>query len=216
MANMDTVNMKRPNEREKRAYHHGDLKQALLSAARRILDREGVDAVTVRAVAREADVAHSAPANHFKDRSAMLTELALSVFEELSTEIDSALDAGSRKVEKRLRGFGRTLIQYALRHPNRYRLLWRRDSLDNNDPRLDESGGVIYERLRNVLQEGTPTKHASPNSAIIASWSMVHGYISLRLDGVLVAGKDETTGHPREDAILNVLIAGVLEPGKHV
>lgn len=212
--NMDDVNMKHPNKREKRAYHHGDLKHALLSAARRILDREGVDAVTVRAVAREADVAHSAPANHFKDRSAMLTELALGVFEELATEIDNALGAGGGNVEERLRRFGSALIRYALRHPNCYRLLWRRDSLDNNDLRLDESGGAIYERLRNVLEDGTPTKRASLDSAIIAAWSMVHGYVSLRLDGILVAGRDETTGNPREDAILDVLIAGVLESGR--
>jgi hypothetical protein len=39
---------------------------------------------------------------------------------------------------------------------------------------------------------------------------MVHGYVSLRLDGVLVAGKDETTGQAREDAILDVLLSGLL------
>ena len=211
---MDAVNMNRPTKREKRSYHHGDLKQALLSAALRILDREGVDAVTVRAVAREADVAHSAPANHFKDRSSLLTELAVGVFAELAAEIDSGLDKGGRKIEKRLRAFGGALMQYALHHPNRYRLLWRRDSLDNTDPRLDESGGAIYERLRSVLADRAPTRHASADSAIIAAWSMVHGYVSLRLDGVLIAGKDEATGRPREDAILDVLIAGILGPAK--
>lgn len=204
--------MSRSKKGGKRAYHHGDLRQALLSAARHILDREGVDAVTVRAVAREADVAHSAPANHFKDRSALLTELAINVFAELAAEIDSALDAGGRKVEKRLHAFGDALVKYALRHPNRYRLLWRRDSLDSNDPRFDECGGALYERLRSILADSAPSKHASTDSAIIAAWSLVHGYVSLRLDGVLVAGKDETTGHPREDAILDILISGLLRP----
>jgi AcrR family transcriptional regulator len=207
---MDAVNMASPRIVKNRAYHHGDLKPSLLSAARRILDREGVDAVTVRAVAREAEVAHSAPANHFRSRSALLTELAIGVFAELAREIDGALAASGRKVEKRLSAFGRAVFHYAWRHPNRYRLLWRRDSLDDDDQRLDESGRAIYERLRQVLADRPPSTHASTDSAIIAGWSMVHGYVSLRLDGILVAGKDETTGYAREEAILDVLLSGLL------
>jgi AcrR family transcriptional regulator len=207
---MDDVNMTPLKIVKNRAYHHGDLKLSLLSAARRILDREGVDAVTVRAVAREACVAHSAPANHFRGRSALLTELAIGVFAELADEIDGALAASGRKVEKRLSAFGRAVFHYAWRHPNRYRLLWRRDSLDGGDIRLDESGVAIYERLRRVLADRAPSTHASTDSAIIAGWSMVHGYVSLRLDGVLVAGKDEATGKAREDAILDVLLSGLL------
>jgi AcrR family transcriptional regulator len=207
---MDAVNMTSPKTAKNRAYHHGDLKPSLLSAARRILDREGVDAVTVRAVAREAEVAHSAPANHFRGRSALLTELAIGVFAELAREIDGALAASGRKVEKRLSAFGRAVFRYAWRHPNRYRLLWRRDSLDGDDQRLDESGRAIYQRLRQVLADRPPSTHASTDSAVIAGWSMVHGYVSLRLDGILVAGKDETTGQAREDAILDVLLSGLL------
>ena len=207
---MDTVNMGQSKTVKNRAYHHGDLKLTLLSAARQILDRDGVDAVTVRAVAREADVAHSAPANHFKDRAALLTELAVGIFIELAAEFDGALAASGRTLEERLRAFGQAMFQYALRHPNRYRLLWRRDSLDGDDRRLHESGGAIYERLRNVLADRAPSTHASNDSAIIAAWSTVHGYVSLRLDAVLVAGIDETTGRAREDAILDVLISGLL------
>jgi AcrR family transcriptional regulator len=207
---MDAVNMASPRIVKNRAYHHGDLKPSLLSAARRILDRQGVDAVTVRAIAREAEVAHSAPANHFRGRSALLTELAIGVFAELAREIDGALAASGRKVEKRLSAFGQAVFHYAWRHPNRYRLLWRRDSLDDDDQRLNESGRAIYERLRQVLADRPPSTHASTDSAIIAGWSMVHGYVSLRLDGILVAGKDETTGHAREEAILDVLLKGLL------
>jgi AcrR family transcriptional regulator len=207
---MDAVNMAPLKIVKNRPYHHGDLKPSLLSAARRILDREGVDAVTVRAVAREAEVAHSAPANHFRGRSGLLTELAVGVFAELADAIDGALAASGRKAERRLSAFGRAVFHYAWRHPNRYRLLWRRDSLDDDDQRLDESGRAIYERLRQVLADRPPSAHASTDSAIIAGWSMVHGYVSLRLDGILVAGKDETTGQAREDAILDVLLSGLL------
>ena len=193
-----------------RAYHHGDLKLSLLSAARRILDHDGVDAVTVRAVAREADVAHSAPANHFKNRAALLTELAVGIFTELGDEIEKALAASGHMLEEQLRAFGEATYDYAMRHQNRYRLLWRRDSLHGDDQRLEESGRAIYERLRNVLEDRSPSPRASNDSAIIAAWSLVHGYVCLRLDTVLIAGKDETTGEARHDAVLNVLISGLL------
>ena len=58
-----------------RAYHHGDLKAALLAAAEAILERDGIQALTLRAAARAAGVSHAAPANHFGDLTGLLSEL---------------------------------------------------------------------------------------------------------------------------------------------
>ncbi len=54
-------------------YHHGDLRRALLAAALALLDEGGVEAVTIRAVARRTGVTHAAPANHFRGREARRT-----------------------------------------------------------------------------------------------------------------------------------------------
>src|SRR5580693_1952121 len=62
---------------KKDSYHHGALREALLEAAEKIVRREGVNELTLRAVARAAGVSHAAPAHHFKDLSALLTELAI-------------------------------------------------------------------------------------------------------------------------------------------
>src|SRR5262249_36491176 len=56
-------------------YHHGDLHEALLKAAKRVAEREGIKGLTLRAVAREAGVSHAAPAHHFGDVSGLLSEL---------------------------------------------------------------------------------------------------------------------------------------------
>ena len=64
-----------PN-RELKPYHHGDLKSAVLAAAEKILETEGVDALTLRAVARMVGVSHTAPKNHFGDLEGLLSELA--------------------------------------------------------------------------------------------------------------------------------------------
>src|ERR1700755_2998314 len=57
-------------------YHHGDLHEALLKAAERVLERDGLAGLTLRAVAREAGVSHAAPTHHFGDLTGLLSELA--------------------------------------------------------------------------------------------------------------------------------------------
>ena len=59
-----------------RTYHHGDLKVALLAAARSIVEEQGADAFTLREAARRAGVSHGAPAHHFGDKTGLLTQLA--------------------------------------------------------------------------------------------------------------------------------------------
>src|SRR5260221_9656826 len=57
-------------------YHHGSLREAMLEAAERILERDGIAGLTLRAAAREAGVSHAAPKNHFGDVRGLLSELA--------------------------------------------------------------------------------------------------------------------------------------------
>src|SRR5215468_9252586 len=57
-------------------YHHGSLPEAMLAAAERILERDGIAGLTLRAAAREAGVSHAAPKNHFGDICGLLSELA--------------------------------------------------------------------------------------------------------------------------------------------
>src|SRR5262245_33569186 len=61
---------------EPRPYHHGDLRAALLAAAEEILEKEGIQALTLRAAARAVGVSHTAPQNHFGDLTGLLSELA--------------------------------------------------------------------------------------------------------------------------------------------
>ena len=74
-----------------RTFHHGNLRQALLEAALDLLDAEGTAGVTIRAAAAKAGVSHAAPANHFKDRKALLTAVAKTQFELISERINSGL-----------------------------------------------------------------------------------------------------------------------------
>src|SRR5215472_8710574 len=82
-------------------YHHGDLRQALLRCAESILKRDGLEALSLRAIARAAGVSHAAPAHHFSDLSSLLSALAAEGFDRLS---DSLIEAANKGGESRLEG----------------------------------------------------------------------------------------------------------------
>jgi len=194
---------------EKLTYHHGKLRDALLDAAFELLDQEGVDGVTIRAVARAIGVAHSAPANHFKTRKDLLTALAAETFEQLTSAIQKGLQQGSGDRRKKLKVFADTVIAFGLNHPNRYRLLWRRDCLAVDDPHLLAQMDALYEPLIDLFERGNQKEQRSAETSGIALWSMVHGYVSLRLDGNLIPLNDEVSGEPRERAIVDALFDGI-------
>src|ERR1700761_7424362 len=76
-----------------RGYHHGDLRNGLLEAARAIMEEESLSALTLRAVARKAGVSHAAPYRHFSNHEALLVELSIEGFDELREALSEAAKA---------------------------------------------------------------------------------------------------------------------------
>lgn len=199
----------RSTKSTRKSYHHGNLPQALLDASQKLLDEGGIDAVTVRAVAREAGVGHSAPANHFKDRDTLLGALAARIFEELVDEVNEALAGAPSSRRERLHAVAKVIVGYALQHPNRYRLLWRSDNFASDKSSAEAAGTVLYDVVKSILSGDAAKANASIDSQVIAAWSLIHGYVSLRLEGTLVDGRDERSGRSRATAIVDVLIEGL-------
>jgi len=191
------------------SYHHGNLRAELLRCAFEMLESDGADAITIRAVARAAGVAHSAPVNHFSNKQALLTSLASSVFQSLAEEVTNALGTGAMTYPEVVRTFASTVAQYALVHPNRYRLLWRRDLLDDHDSELRAAMDRIYGLLIEKLGQDKRVRKTSVETRAIALWSMVHGYVTMRLDGNFVEKNDEISGLPRQDAIVEAILEGL-------
>src|SRR5271166_4254243 len=123
-------------------YHHGALKDALVEASEAILLERGVAGLTLRAVARRVGVSPAAPAHHFGDVAGLLTEVAARGFEALSQALRAAeADAGADPAA-RLDAQGRAYVAFALRHPARVRLMFRRDMCDPESPRLKEAASA--------------------------------------------------------------------------
>src|SRR6201991_1039006 len=83
-----------------RGYHHGDLRNGLLEAARAILEEEPLAALSLRAVARRAGVSHAAPYRHFPNHEALLVELVTEGFAELRQSIVTAVAGPAQEIDR--------------------------------------------------------------------------------------------------------------------
>jgi AcrR family transcriptional regulator len=182
------------------SYHHGDLREALLAEALRVIEHEGLSELSLRDLARRLGVSSAAPYHHFSDRTELLLALARSGFERLETQMrHELLDAGPTAAD-RLQALGRGYLRFAKQHPSHFRLMFRPDWLPEGKPLHaghegvksggdktgDGSFGLLQQVVIECMQEaGTEGEDLMPS--VLAMWGGVHGIASLRLDGPLAA-----------------------------
>lgn len=164
----------------KRPYHHGDLRNALLDAARAILEEESLGALSLRAVARRAGVSHAAPYRHFPNHEALLVELALEGFAELRGDIAEAVHAPGAKAD-RISNAGAAYMRFVARRAALARLMFG-PQLPNREafPQLAEAADGIGDEIGKALDD----------SALgLAVWAAVHGLAMLVLENVIDLGQ---------------------------
>jgi AcrR family transcriptional regulator len=198
-------------------YHHGALREALLQAAERVLERDGLAGLTLRAVAREAGVSHAAPTHHFGDLTGLVSELAAIGFRQFNTAMASACDAATSPLERAL-ARPKAYVAYAQAHPGMYGLMFRTERLDYSRPSLNEAAESSFAGLANAIgamrQEpiSGDALTIEQGAAIARAWSMVHGFTMLLLDGrledILERLPDGTTAEQLLEAILRSTVAG--------
>ena len=166
-------------------YHHGNLHQAMLEAAIAELRTGSVEQLSLRALARRVGVSQSAPYRHFRDKDDLLAQLAIWSFNELEQALLSACQSAA-PLRQRLRACGYAYIQYALSHPEKYRLMFGRFLPDRQqNPGLHESGERAFMVLANLIAEGINEAVLIPQDPKLLAfhlWSSIHGLSSLLLD----------------------------------
>ena len=166
--------------RHGRSYHHGDLRNALLDAARAILEQESLAELSLRAVARKAGVSHAAPYRHFPNHEALLVELAIEGFVELRDEIKSAL--ASPDIESdRIAKIGAAYMRFVARRPALASLMFG-PQLPNRDtfPNLGEMADAVGNEIGTALHDP---------ALGLAVWAAVHGLAMLILRNVVDLGQ---------------------------
>lgn len=169
----------------KRNYHHGDLRAALLEAARALLTEGGIEALSLRAVARRAGVSAAAPYHHFKDKAELVSALERVVTARLAGVKRTALE-GLSDPEDRLRALGVHFVCYSIAHPAEFRLLCRpemRLPFDADGGEEDPSFQILLEIIDEMIAQGR--WRVDRKVAAVTAWSLVHGLASLLVDGPL-------------------------------
>ena len=162
-------------------YHHGDLRAALLSAARALLDEGGVPAVSLREAARRAGVSPAACYRHFADKEALLTALAVQGFEEFAQALGQARE-GTREPFAEM---GIAYVEFAVRRPGMFRLMFGPAVADRSrSPELLEAIAASTRLFEGGLKV---SKHALPEDPVagLRAWATVHGLATLAIDGML-------------------------------
>jgi len=177
-------------------YHHGNLRLALLEAADKVLQDQGLLGFTLRACARQAGVSHAAPQHHFGDVKGLLTAVAERGFGRLVDELINAVDPVRGDLDAEMIATARAYIQFAENYPEHFRIMFRTD-LTNIDPHhpptpvlrtFTELTNIILRQRGEVeleMHEMAAEKPESLVNDIIMGWSHIHGYAHLKLEGGL-------------------------------
>ncbi len=180
------------------SYHHGDLRRALLAAARQLVAERGVENFTLRQVARLAGVSHAAPYHHFADKAALVAALAEESFVELADALRAPLGDAVGEPLERLQAMGLAYVHFAVSHPAEFRFMFRpelRNSAEQTpgaDPAeaqaVERAGLAAYQVLVDGIvacQEAGLSPPGDPGPLALTAWSTVHGLAMLLVDGPL-------------------------------
>ncbi|MGD0191235.1 MAG: TetR/AcrR family transcriptional regulator [Rhizomicrobium sp.] len=200
---------------KRHAYHHGDLRAALLAASESILLERGVQGFTLREAARRAGVSPAAPAHHFGDVAGLLSAVAREGFLEFGRRLREADEAAGADPSARLTAQGTAYVRFALAFPARFQLMFRCDLVDMSRGDLAEIANASFATLDSAVRSLAGTKPGEALSmagtgALLASWAMVHGFAHLALEGQFGGGALDLGG---KTAILDQMLPAMLRYG---
>lgn len=193
---------------EKKTYHHGNLRQALIEAAHLTLAAEGVEGLSLRKVALRAQVSPTALYSHFKDKRELLAQLATQGFRQLSASMKNAardIDQSGASQADELVGLARGYVRFSMENTALFNLMFGREIGNLLDfPALVAAGAQSYAMMAESVarQVSDSASATSPAVAATAAWSLVHGLATLINDGRVSPDTCGVSSH--EDMIIQV------------
>jgi AcrR family transcriptional regulator len=192
---------------QRRGYHHGNLREALVEAALALIGETGPAGLTIAEAARRAGVSPGAPYRHFRDAEALLAEVALRGFESLAAALTQAWNGGKPELIQAFENLGRAYLAFARSEPAYYAAMFEARVDAEAHPGLLAASDRAFAVLRDAadtLTAAAPGRERPPALMVaLHVWAMSHGIASLfcRPD----AGRRKLPMSPEE-----LLEAGVL------
>jgi len=178
------------SESPARAYHHGDLRTALVEAGLTALETTAIGDLSLRQLARDVGVSATAVYRHFPDKQALLGALAQAGLDQLGQAQQAA--AAATSADDMFAATGRAYVRWALDHPALFRLVF------GQCHRVGEAvfGENTAAHLLRSQVASYSAADADTQRLMIQAWAVVHGLAMLMLDGQL----------PRDEALIERII----------
>ena len=195
------------------AYHHGNLRSALLAETARTIRKEGVDGVTLRAVGKRLGVSRTALYRHFADKPALLAAVAREGFQTFTRDLSQAWTAagGGRAG---FREMGAAYVRFAIANPSHYRVMFGGfKDLCERDPELMADAKASFDVLLDAvvtLQKDGLLRADPPQMLAQYIWAAVHGVAMLAIDGQL--GRDPKAADALGHFALERIATGIAGP----
>jgi len=200
--------------KSKKAYHHGDLQNSLLFAAEALLEQKGVGAVSLREVAKQAGVSHTAPYRHFEDKDALLSGLAEVGYGRLADAMDRCVDEQPDNPDKQLASSLQAYVSLATRHPQMTNLMFG-GVLKGHlyEGSLAEESERAFNGLLRIIQNGQEAGlyiNKDTDELAMFVWSLAHGFSMLISAGQMgELGNDEKAIQAIVSNIGEMVITGI-------
>ena len=163
----------------KKKYHHGNLKEVIISKALEILKKDGYESLSLRKLASEINVSVAAPYRHFKDNEELLSEIAIKGFELLKENLEEIINKYKGKFLKQFQEAGIAYVEFAIQNEELFRVMYgNKIKHHSKHERLKQKGEESFQVLYNIIkncQEKNILKKKNTDSIVLAAWSLVHG-----------------------------------------
>lgn len=170
-----------------RAYHHGDLRRALVDAALQLLSESGLAGLTLREAARSAGVSQAAPYRHFADKDALVAAVAERGFRMLADAMRAAADQTDLPLALRFRAQGEAYVRFALGHAALFQLMFSQEHAGRTVyPELEAAAQETFALLVAAIRSGQEAgilNLGDPQALAVGAWCMVHGLAALLING---------------------------------
>lgn len=171
----------------KRGYHHGNLRQALVDAALKLIEAKGPQGFTLSEAAKDAGVGPSAVYRHFAGRDDLIAECARQGYEIFADLIDYAHSTGGPSALAGFEAVGRAYLAFARKFPGHYMAMFESGVSVNANPdlaRVAARARGVLEKAAARLSEHIPPEKRPPAAMFSAHiWAMSHGVVELYTRG---------------------------------
>jgi AcrR family transcriptional regulator len=169
-----------------KTYHHGNLKEALISAGLKILSEKGMEGLSLRNVARRIGVSHAAPYNHFHDKQALLAAISTAGHEQLHQTLLETFEKSKDTSPEILLEIAWAYLQFAQQDPDRFKLMFSSAlEVERNHPafmEIAQNSISLFEEIISFCQGKGQLAEGDVQRIAVKLWSSVHGFTYLMLE----------------------------------